>query len=192
MFSLNSDWFQRRDDQGAQQPLSGYSPAAAAGERLKRDVRPQDMKKTVSLYRYYLMMIWMRHHYRIALGTVPWLERMHQAPKFAGYLLTVDQPAIYMALWYGMLYVVVEGWKRLGLSDPKVDTLLSSHNTELLKHYRNGTFHFHEGLVSPICEKILMAPDQTKWTDDLTDSFKAYFDRQKETREFMQAAKTMP
>ena len=51
-----------------------------------------------------------------------------------------------MSLWYGGLYVVIEGWKELGLSDPHVDDLLRSSNVELLKRYRHGTFHFQRDL----------------------------------------------
>ena len=134
-------------------------------------------------------MIWMRHHFRIALGKEPWLERIYNTPQFAGYLLSVDQPALYMSLWYGMLYVLVEGWIALKLNDPHIDALLKSQNTELLKLYRHGTFHFHEKLLSPICRKILTEPNETKWVDELTDAFKAYFDSKTGTREFLAAIK---
>jgi hypothetical protein len=46
-----------------------------------------------------------------------------------------------MSYWYGTLYVVIEGWKELKLSDPKIDALLDSPNVELLRRYRNGVFH---------------------------------------------------
>lgn len=50
---------------------------------------------------------------------------------------------LYMAYYYAALYVVVEGWKKTGfLSDPKIDALIDSPNTGLLKHYRHGVFHF--------------------------------------------------
>jgi hypothetical protein len=71
-----------------------------------------------------------------------------------------------MCLWYGMLYVVIEGWRKAKLSDPEVDTLLASPNTKLLWLFRNGMFHFqtdhwlpkkfadffvYTGFVSPSC-----------------------------------------
>lgn len=32
---------------------------------------------------------------------------------------------MYQSLWYGALYVVVEGWRELRLSDPEVEFVLS-------------------------------------------------------------------
>ena len=49
---------------------------------------------------------------------------------------------IFMSYWYGSLYVVIEGWRQLGLSDSKIDPLLLSPNVRLLKKYRDGVFHF--------------------------------------------------
>jgi hypothetical protein len=45
----------------------------------------------------------------------------------------VSKAGLKMCLWYGMLYVVVEGWQEAKLSDPEVDILLASPNTELLR-----------------------------------------------------------
>ena len=46
----------------------------------------------------------------------------------------------FMSSWYGGLYVVIEGWQDLGLSDPEVDALLEDiDKVGRLKRYRNGT-----------------------------------------------------
>jgi hypothetical protein len=47
-----------------------------------------------------------------------------------------------MSYWYGGLYVVIEGWQELGLSDAVIDATLQSPNVHLLRRYRNGVFHF--------------------------------------------------
>jgi hypothetical protein len=47
----------------------------------------------------------------------------------------IHDPGIFMSYWYGGLYVVVEGWRELRLSDPKIDALLTSQNVNLLKRY---------------------------------------------------------
>ncbi len=46
--------------------------------------------------------------------------------------------------WYASLYVVVEGWSEVPLSDPAVDDLLAANPryTENLKRYRNSVFHY--------------------------------------------------
>jgi hypothetical protein len=38
-----------------------------------------------------------------------------------------------MSYWYGSLYVVVEGWRELNETDPKVDPLISSPHVDRLK-----------------------------------------------------------
>lgn len=49
---------------------------------------------------------------------------------------------LYMSLWYACLYVLIEGWLQLKLSDPEVDALLESPNVDLLERFRNGVFHY--------------------------------------------------
>jgi hypothetical protein len=52
--------------------------------------------------------------------------------------------AMYMSLWYGCLYVVIEAWRDLGLRDREVDSLVASANTDLLRRYRNAVFHYQK------------------------------------------------
>jgi len=49
---------------------------------------------------------------------------------------------MFLSYWYATLYVVVEGWRELKLSDPAVDALLTVPHLALLKRYRHGVFHF--------------------------------------------------
>lgn len=62
--------------------------------------------------------------------------------------------AMYMSLWYGCLYVVVEAWQSLELKDSRVDDLLTSPNAGLLRRYRNAVFHYQSKLWP---EKFIMA-----------------------------------
>lgn len=61
--------------------------------------------------------------------------------------LTEIESFLYMSYWYGGLYVVIEGWQRLKLSDDIIDNLLISSNVQLLKRYRNGVFHFQKEYI---------------------------------------------
>jgi hypothetical protein len=49
-----------------------------------------------------------------------------------------------MSAWYSSLWVVVEGWTEVPLSDPFVDQLLdaSPRYKDLLRRYRNGVYHY--------------------------------------------------
>jgi hypothetical protein len=49
-----------------------------------------------------------------------------------------------MSVFYGLVYVVVEGFRGLGLSDPKLDMLFTDPLLEKLRRYRNAIFHFQK------------------------------------------------
>lgn len=51
---------------------------------------------------------------------------------------------IYTSFWLSALYVVIEGFRDLGLSDKRIDVLLVSKNVDSLRVYRNSTFHFQK------------------------------------------------
>jgi len=82
-----------------------------------------------------------------------WADRMKKA--FDGLLQQNIQEMIpharfeleynlYMSYWFGGLFVVIEGWQQLRLTDKKIGALLNSPNVELLRRYRNGVFHFQK------------------------------------------------
>lgn len=84
---------------------------------------------------------------------------------------------MYMSLWYGLLYVVVEGWGLLKLSDTVIDELLKSSNTDLLKRYRNATFHYpkkrqyHDDRF----ENFFKEQTTVEWVRKLNSEFSRYF-----------------
>lgn len=69
--------------------------------------------------------------------------KKHTEKKIDGHRFGIES-MMYMSLWYGLLYVVIEGWKSLKLRDVVIDKLLKSSNVDLLKRYRNATFHYPE------------------------------------------------
>lgn len=83
---------------------------------------------------------------------------------------------LYMSYWFGALYVVIEGWKQLHLSDRKIASLLDSPNVNLLRRYRNGVFHFQrdyfdERFLSFLRDGI----NRIEWTRNLHHEFEEYF-----------------
>lgn len=88
----------------------------------------------------------------------------------------VLQAEMYMSLWYGQLYVVIEGWQALGLSDTEVDKLLGSANVDLLKRYRNGVFHFQENYFDDRFIGFMQRGQKAaEWAGGLNRAFAAYF-----------------
>ena len=83
---------------------------------------------------------------------------------------------IYMSYWYGGLYVVIEGWLNLKLSDPVIDSLLNSDNVGLLKRYRNGVFHFQKKYYNNrFLDFITEGENTVEWVRNLNREFGRWF-----------------
>lgn len=124
----------------------------------------------LTLHKYFLWATQMRDHF---YALVPEFSADPNRERFSEAGLKID---LYMSLWYGMLYVVAEGWQDLKLSDPTVDSLLASPNLNLLRLYRNGSFHFQEDYFSKKFLGFMQSGvDTPKWARSLHDAFGAYF-----------------
>ncbi len=88
----------------------------------------------IPLHRYFIAAIRMRRHFNDCVLASP------SASQEYGEALV--ESLLYMGFWYAGLYVVIEGWHELGLSDPAINALLESPNIDLLKRYRHGVCHF--------------------------------------------------
>lgn len=83
---------------------------------------------------------------------------------------------LYMSYWYAGLYVVIEGWHELNLTDDKIDKLLESKNVDLLRRYRNGVFHFQkEYYDNRFFEFIKDGENCVEWIRELNNQFGRYF-----------------
>lgn len=89
-----------------------------------------------------------------------------------GMMFLVSKAGLTMTLWYGALYVVVEGWQELGMSDPEVDQLLQSPNTKLLRDVRNSVFHFQKHWLDKRLGKFVSTKDSVPWVRQLTVAFR--------------------
>jgi hypothetical protein len=92
-------------------------------------------------------------------------------------LFLISKSGLAMCLWYGTLFVVVEGWQEAKLSDPEIDRLLASPNVPLLKRFRNGMFHFQsDQWLSPKLSDFFDPKNNTvAWVRALTREFRRYF-----------------
>ena len=82
----------------------------------------------------------------------------------------------YMAYWYSGMYVVVEGWRDLKLTDEKIDKLLESENVCRLKRFRNGSFHFQKNYFSKKFFDFMPEDENTaKWIRELRNEFSRFF-----------------
>jgi len=86
-----------------------------------------------------------------------------------------DDYGIFMFYWYGGLHVVVEGYRELGLNNPRIDALLTSPNVEFLKRCRNGVFHFQKAYFDNRLIEFIGQPGSALWVRELTDAFSDFF-----------------
>jgi hypothetical protein len=125
-----------------------------------------------TLHRYFIWANRMRTHFDDVLG------RDARAPaetdadaKHRSQIETF----LYMSYWYGGLYVVVEGWKELGLHDAKIDDLLASPNVDLLRRYRNGAFHFQRRYFDERFTDFMAGEDTAEWVRVLNRELGRFF-----------------
>lgn len=84
---------------------------------------------------------------------------------------------MYMSYAYATLYVVIEGWNELKLTDPAVDDLLKSPNVDLLRRFRNGAYHFQpEYFDERMTDFTAGGAQAIAWISSLQRAFKQYFD----------------
>jgi hypothetical protein len=120
----------------------------------------------VTLHRYFIWANRMRTHFDEILAR-------EQLP-FEG--AAFIESVLYMSYWYAGLYVVIEGWKSLKLSDTLIDGLLNSSNVKLLRRYRNGVFHFQPKYNDKRFDEFMrQGTDQVTWVRTLNQQFGRYF-----------------
>lgn len=64
-----------------------------------------------------------------------------------------------MSLWYASLYVVIEGWVTLEISDARLDELLADPLVDDLRVFRNQMFHYQRAYDNPRLLRFLGASD---------------------------------
>jgi hypothetical protein len=82
---------------------------------------------------------------------------------------------LYRSLWYGLLYVVVEGMEELKIEDSGIGRLLKSPNKDLLRRFRNGVFHFQANYYDARFEDFLNKKSSDKWVRKLHFEIGRYF-----------------
>ncbi len=102
---------------------------------------------------------------------------------------------MYMSLWYGALWAVVEGWTALNLTDHTIDTLLAVTTGrmkkesgkgglvqevpetygDLLRRVRNAVFHFQSNYFDRRWAEFVSQPNAAAWVQALQAAFDRWF-----------------
>ena len=89
----------------------------------------------------------------------------------------VSGPGVFSSLWFAALFVVIEGYRELTLSDPVIDQLLQSEHVEALRRYRNGVFHFQPSVFPSKLLELHEAHESEQWLDLIHRRLGAYLAR---------------
>ncbi len=136
------------------------------------DTKNQLTPEIITLHRYFIWADRMRVHFDEILKRAESKPVAVELPKTENGIDTF----LYMSLWYGTFYVLIEGWQELKLTDPKIDSLLKSPNVELLRRYRNGVFHFQKEYYDKrFMELMSEGQDIANWIRNLRDEFSRWF-----------------
>ena len=83
----------------------------------------------------------------------------------------------HVSYWFAALYVVIEGWKDLGLRDEKIDKLLESPFVETLRRFRNGMFHYQRSYQDARFQDWLFksTDEAAAWARQVRDAFAHWF-----------------
>lgn len=131
--------------------------------------------KVFTLYRYYLYAVIMRDDLRKEnLGD--FIKQLND--NISSILLIFSSRAgVYLTYFYSAIYLVIEGWKDLKLSDEDIDKLISSPYTDRLRLFRNATFHYQKEPVSPKLLNFFGSEEEAteKWINELYAKFGEYF-----------------
>jgi hypothetical protein len=121
-----------------------------------------------NLYKYFIWADHMKNDFDNLLQKI--IEEMIPPARFE------IEYNLYMSYWFGSLYVVIEGWKELGLKDKRIGPLLNSPNVQMLRRYRNGVFHFQKDYFD---ERFLVflrdGLNRIEWIKKLHEEFARFF-----------------
>ncbi|EOW3978454.1 hypothetical protein [Vibrio parahaemolyticus] len=95
-----------------------------------------------------------------------------------------------ISVFYSLLYVVIEGYRELGSTDDKVDSLLKQCDfVDALRLFRNATFHYQKAPIPEKAMKFLEAENSENWIQDLHIAFRQYFEQQLPIKDTMEKLK---
>lgn len=131
--------------------------------------------KIATLYRYFLYTVVMRDNL-IQENSKNIFNSLEDDPSSV-FLFFSTPIGVYLTHYYSSIYLIIEGWQDLKLSDAKIDKLISSPHTDKLRLLRNATYHYQKEPLSPKVLQFFGSEDDgtEKWITELYYAFSNYF-----------------
>ena len=142
----------------------------------EHELDDKQTKIAVSLYRHLFWADNLRKQFESVLARDrAELERRLQANQivFDPKLLESE---MYLSLWLGCLYSVIEGWSNLKIDAPRIKQLLEKGYKKKLFGFRNAVFHPVD--YDDVRFHALAAEGQKSldWAREITNEFKVFFE----------------
>ena len=106
-----------------------------------RDAAHKRFEALLALHKYFLNADYLRDVFMKRIAR-------EQSPGEVDFATALDDQ-IAMSLWYATVYVVIEGWREVGLSDAQVDALVGDERSDRLRVFRNQLFHYQRAYDNP-------------------------------------------
>lgn len=140
------------------------------------------MKELVSLHKHWISADAVK---QVIYSGVTWEKSNHMPDDLIEYA-RVHSAFARISVMYGLIYVVIEGYRELKLSDVRINKLLSEESyVGMLRRFRNSTFHYQKDPVSQKELEFLDADGSEIWIKELHDAFSDFFDREFKITETM-------
>lgn len=132
----------------------------------------------ITLYRYFAYSTHMRDLFRREMDAEgeKWLKLLRE--DISGLMLLLfSPPGMYLMYSYSGIYLVIEGWKDLKLSDSRIDKLIDSPFVDRLRLFRNATFHYQKDPMSWKHLQFLGTEEEEteKWLNELYSELSRFF-----------------
>jgi hypothetical protein len=93
---------------------------------------------------------------------------------------------------YGLIFVVIEGFRDLKCKDERVERLLAAENyVDLLRRFRNGVFHYQTGPMDPRLVAFMTRENSEKWIREIHSALGAFLERELPIKEGIERYKAM-
>jgi hypothetical protein len=129
-----------------------------------------------SLYRYALWADILRMQFETSLARDRQELEFRLRTKQIVFDRKLLESEMYMFLWFGVLYIVIEGWPMLRLNESRITKLLRSPFKDLLRDFRNATFHPEDFDDIRIRALEDTGQESIDWAKEVTFEFNSFFE----------------
>ena len=129
----------------------------------------------LSLYRKFLWANELYARYRSALRREGNFMRQALTTGQIGSFEECFRSEMYLCLWFSTLYIVIDGWPALRQRDAALTPLLRSPNKNLLRRFRDATFHASHWDDAGMAPLIAKGQASFEWVQQVTLAFRRFF-----------------